>query len=124
MDIQCDLSNWVYEIATATPTGSTSFEVLNTATLLPDPPEYHTFAMSGSSGSGGEIYGRDLLLVSGYYFKDVATQFDCSEGTTNNELTWKIDLYSDAVQTDSIGCVTLGHDPSFFSADDCLVWSE
>jgi len=62
--------------------------------------------------------------VAGYYFKDVATQFDCEDGTTNDELTWKIDLYSDAAQTSSIGCVTFGHDPSFFDASGCFVWAE
>ena len=61
---------------------------------------------------------RDLLLVTDYYFEDVATQFTCTDGT-NSDLTWRMDLYSDPARASSLGCVTWGHDTSSDVASGC-----
>ena len=74
--------------------------------------------MAGASSSGGEAYERDLLVVTDYYFEDVATQFECIDGTNPN-LTWRIDLYANAERTSFIGCVTTGHDTTTDVSDGC-----
>jgi hypothetical protein len=117
------VANWNYTISTSTPTESSSFEVLNTATGASETPEFHTLMIQGSSSSGGETYIRELLLVEGYYYEDVASQYPCQEGSTNGELTWKIDLFSDTARLVPAGCVVLGHDPSYFSGSGCSTWT-
>jgi hypothetical protein len=73
---------------------------------------------AGPSSSGGETYERELLLVTDYYFEDVATQFACIDGT-NTDLTWRVVLYSDAARSMPLGCVSWGHDPSADIASGC-----
>ena len=122
IDITCDAGSWDYKVSTAIATESaaiTATETGSAAALT----EFHTLTMTGASSGGGEDYERNLLLVAGYYYEDVATQFACAEGT-NPDLTWKLDLYSDAARTVSIGCVTWGHDTSAGIASGCQAYED
>jgi hypothetical protein len=122
IDITCDVGNWHYKVSTAIATESAAITVTETAADAA-PTEFHTLTMASASSSGGEDYERDLLLVTAYYFEDVATQFACVDGT-NLDLTWQIDLYSDAARTVSIGCVTWGHDTSAGIASGCQAYED
>jgi len=117
VDITCDAGSWYYNISTATETESAAINVTETGDAS-TPTEFHTLTMAGASSSGGEIYERDLLLVTDYYFEDVATQFACTDGSNEN-LTWRIELYSDAARTSPIGCVSWGHDTTSDLAAGC-----
>jgi hypothetical protein len=118
VDVSCDAGNWFYNITTSTPTESADFDVVNTGdgTLT---EEHHTLSMDGAAETGGEIYARELLIVAGYTFIDVATQFSCTDGT-NPDLTWRFSLYDDVDSSVLIGCVSFGHDPSYFATDGCV----
>ncbi len=119
VDITCDVGSWDYQIATSIATESATFTVTETGSdNSPPPEEIHTLATSGPSASGGELYERNLLLVDGYYFEDVATQFACVDGS-NESLTWVVELYSDSARTQPIGCVAWGHDTSAAEAAGC-----
>ena len=117
-DASCDVGSWNYDIATSIPTEGATLTVTDSATGL---EEFHTLVTDGPSESGGEKYQRELLLVDGYYFEDVATQFACIDGT-NDQLTWKVDLFSDADRTQNIGCVTWGQDTTTNEASGCQLF--
>ena len=119
VEITCDVGSWDYQIATSIPTESATFTVTETGSdNTPPPEEFHTLVTGGPSGSGGELYERNLLLVDGYYFEDVATQFACVDGS-NELLTWQLDLFSDADRTQPIGCVAWGHNTTAAEAAGC-----
>jgi hypothetical protein len=120
MDVSCDTDKWYYSVSTIEPAGSVELHVVQTGGE--DEEERHTLQLTGTTDGGGGIYERDLFQVSGYYFEDTATQFDCIEGS-NPDLTWRVDLYTDASYTSSIGCVTWGHDPGFYQSAGCGSWS-
>ena len=128
IDIACSASEekWTYTVSTATATEGASFEVFNSVTGQPSPPELHTLKIEGPSSTGGETYSHELLLVDDYYQEDVSSQFPCTDGSpeagTNNELTWKIDFFANVNRTVPIGCVVLGHDPAAFPLSECKVW--
>ena len=120
VNISCTANeNWDYQIATSIATESATVTVTETGSdQNPKPTEFHTLVTAGPSSSGGETYERNLLLVAGYYFEDVATQFACIDGS-NDQLTWQVDLFSDADRTQPIGCVTWGHDTTEAEASGC-----
>ena len=119
--ISCDAGGWYYQVATSIATASATITITETGSTEVDAPtEFHTLTMAGESASGGETYQRDLLLVTDYYFEDVATQFACTDGTNPN-LTWQVDLYADTDATEQVGCAAKGHDTSVSAAAGCQV---